>query len=339
MARIKRSFTYQGKRYYADGATVQEAERNRERMKYELEHSIASPEKMRVDELAEMYWRRIQRKDLQPKTIQHKRHLLDAYILPVIGGMRVSDVKEMHVSMILDDAADKYTQDHVQKLKGMLRGMFQLARANRIIYDDPTEYVEPPVCRKKTAIRREATITERNTYLWHLPWLDMVICCGLRPGETARVRFQDIHDQYMFVDGTKNKNAKRFVPLPLQLHDELLEIPHDFDGDYICKMRDNKRSRQWLRLVDEIGLPPSDLEPYCFRHSYITDLENCAGLSQAQIKLIAGHAVPGITDRYTHIREQTAVDALPKLEAYWSSQGILISSGQNNFVSVADATL
>ena len=150
----------------------------------------------------------------------------------------------------------------------------------------------------------------------------MVILCGLRPGETALVKYSDVGEDVLYVDGTKNKNAKRYVPLPEWLRQRILAQPHTFDGEYVCQMRDNKRSRQWLKLVKEIGLPASDLEPYCFRHSYVTDLENCPGLSQAAIKKTVGHSLEGVTDRYTHSREETARAVLPELLKYWKTQGI-----------------
>lgn len=331
--RIKRTFTWNGTRYYAEGETVLEAERNRERMKMELEYGLRSDGNMTVAQLAAIYMKTIEnsRKNLTEKTLKQKRSLIDRVILPVFGGMAARDVTQIHVIVFMNELAKKYTQAHVDRIFGLLKGIFRLGVASHQCTLNPCDNLERPQGAADGS-RREATSLEREIYLGHLIWLDMVILCGLRPGETAHVRYSDIGDGYMYVDGTKNKNAKRFVPLPEWLRSRILAQPHMFDTEFVCQMRDNKRSRQWLRLVKEIGLPESDLEPYCFRHSYVTDLENCPGLSQAAIKKTVGHSLEGVTDRYTHNREETAKKMLPQLLAYWEESGVFKE------VTVANAT-
>ena len=323
MGRIRRSFEWNGKRYFAEGSTVLEAERARERMKMELEYGLRSDGDMKVSQLAELYMRTLEtsRRNLTEKTIKQKKSIIERIILPELGSMAVRDVTQIHIMLFLNEQAEKYTQKHVDKIFSLLNGIFRMGVASRQCFINPCDNLEKPQGATERA-RREATSLERELYLGHLIWLDMVILCGLRPGETARIRYSDIGDGWMYVDGTKNRNAKRYVPLPDWLRDRILSQPHTFQNEYVCQMRDNKRSRQWLRLVDEIGLPKSDLEPYCFRHSYVTDLENCPGLSQAAIKRTVGHSISGVTDRYTHSRPETAVQMLPVLMDYWSKIGL-----------------
>ena len=321
MARVRRTFEWNGKRYYAEGATALEAERNRERMKMEFEYGLRAEGSMTVSTLADLYMNMIEksRKNLSEKTLKQKRSLIERIIKPALGSMKVRDVTQIHIMALLDELAEKYTQKHVDKVFSLLRGIFSLGLVTMQCNIHPCLNLERPRGAQDRA-RREATSLERELCLGRLLWLDMVILCGLRPGETARVRYSDIGDGWMYVDGTKNKNAKRYVPLPDWLRDRILAQPHTFDNEYVCQMRDNKRSRQWLKLVKEIGLPESDLEPYCFRHSYVTDLENCPGLSQAAIKKIVGHSLEGVTDRYTHAREETDIDAGTHLMAYWKQK-------------------
>ena len=321
MARVRRTFSWNGKRYYAEGSTALEAERARERMKMELEYGLRSDGDMKVSQLAELYMRTLEtsRRNLTEKTIKQKKSIIERIILPEFGSMAARDVTQIHVMVFLNEQAKKYTQKHVDKISTLLDGIFKMGVASRQCSVNPCDNLERPQGATERP-RREATKLERELYLGHLIWLDMVILCGLRPGETARVRYSDIGDGWMYVDGTKNKNAKRYVPLPAWLHDRILEQPHTFPNEYVCQMRDNKRSRQWIRLTESLGLPESDLEPYCFRHSYVTDLENCPGLSQAAIKKTVGHSLSGVTDRYTHSREETAISMLPHLYDYWKSQ-------------------
>ena len=321
--RVRRSFTWNGKRYYAEGENALEAERARERMKMELRMGLRSDGGMTVSQLADLYMDMIEksRRGLSEKTLKQKRSLIERIIKPAIGSMLVRDVTQIHILVLLNELSGKYTQKHVDKVVTLLKGIFSLGLVTMQCTVHPCTNLEKPQGLTESP-RREATSIERELYLGHYLWLDMVILCGLRPGETAQIRYCDIGDGYMFVNGTKNKNAKRYVHLQDWLRDRILAQPHDFDGEYVCNMRDNKRSRQWLRLVKKIKLPASDLEPYCFRHSYVTDLENCPGLSQAAIKRTVGHSLEGVTDRYTHSREETARKMLPDLLAYWESEGL-----------------
>lgn len=316
--RIRKSFTWNGKRYYAEGSTELEADRARERMKMELKMGLRADGGMTVSQLADLYMGMIEksRRGLSEKTLKQKRSLIERIIKPALGSMPAKAVTQIHIMILLNELSDKYTQKHVDKVVTLLKGIFSLGLATMQCTVHPCLNLERPQGRSESP-RREATSIERELYLGHYLWLDMVILCGLRPGETAQVRYCDIGDGWMYVDGTKNKNAKRYVPLPDWLRDRILAQPHTFDTEYVCKMRDNMRSRQWLRLVKKIKLPASDLEPYCFRHSYVTDLENCPGLSQAAIKRTVGHSLEGVTDRYTHSREETANQMLPDLLNYW----------------------
>lgn len=316
--RIRKSFTWNGKRYYAEGSTELEADRARERMKMELKMGLRADGGMTVSQLADLYMGMIEksRRGLSEKTLKQKRSLIERIIKPALGSMPAKAVTQIHIIILLNELSDKYTQKHVDKVVTLLKGIFSLGLATMQCTVHPCLNLERPQGRSESP-RREATSIERELYLGHLIWLDMVILCGLRPGETAQIRYCDIGDGYMFVNGTKNKNAKRYVPLPDWLRDRILAQPHTFDTEYVCKMRDNMRSRQWLRLVKKVPLPASDLEPYCFRHSYVTDLENCPGLSQAAIKRTVGHSLEGVTDRYTHSREETVEQMLPELLNYW----------------------
>ena len=340
MARVRRTFEWNGKRYYAEGSTPIEAERARERMKMELEYGLRTTGSMTVNQLADLYVETLQNsnRDLRDVTVSQKISIINRVIRPEFGPMAASSVTQIHVLLLLNDIAQKYSQNHVDRVLSCLNGIFKLGVAAQQVRVNPCQDIEKPMG-KRINIRREATSIERERCLGHLLWLDMVILCGLRPGETAVIRFSDIHEGYMQVEGTKKKNAKRYVPLPEWLRIRIMETPHVFENELVCSTRSNKRSREWTRLKKELSLPESDLEPYCFRHSYVTDLENCPGLSQAAIKRIIGHSLIGTTDRYTHSRVDTCLETLPLLEQYWTKLGIFRRvTEQKSVTFVTEAT-
>ena len=109
--RVKRTFTFNGKRYYADGATALEAEQARERMKMELRMGLRSDGSMTVRQLSEIYMGQLEnsRKNLREKTLKQKRSLIERKILPAIGDMAVKDVTQIHIMVILNELAKNHT--------------------------------------------------------------------------------------------------------------------------------------------------------------------------------------------------------------------------------------
>lgn len=322
--RIRKTFTFNGVRYYAEGKTGTEAIANRERMKLELEYGLYASRSMTVNQLADLYIKTTLKNRAATqteKTYKQKLFIIKNHILPAIGSMRVTDVTQVHILQLLAEIAPNYTQNRVNHTLYLLNGMFKLAIASKQCVINPCQDIEKPQG-KTVNVRREATVQERNEIYGHQIWIDMVILCGVRPGETAQIRFCDIYNGYMYVDGTKNKNAKRYVPLPAELRARILAIPHDSDDEYVCRMKDNKRSKLWLRLMRDLDMTGTDLVPHCFRHSFVTDLENCPGLPMAAVKTIVGHSMPGVTDNYTHSRQDTCIEALPKLIEYWNRLGL-----------------
>ena len=86
------------------------------------------------------------------------------------------------------------------------------------------------------------------------------------------------------------------------------------------------------KLQDTLKLPKSDLEPYCFRHSYVTDLAHIPGMTIANIKRITGHSLEEMTERYTHSRYEEAVKVLPMLEKYWNDNAFIYGHNENTVI-------
>ena len=143
--RIRKTFTHNGKRYFAEGRTLEEAIANRERMKWELEHGVHVGRYITVNELAELWYDRLDAKtSITQKTIDGRKSITNNYILPLIGGMRVANVKELHITMVLENAAKGHTKGHVKNVLAALRQLFRLALANDLCSKDPCEYVSCP---------------------------------------------------------------------------------------------------------------------------------------------------------------------------------------------------
>ena len=68
----------------------------------------------------------------------------NGYIKPMIGHMKLRDVKDIHLQRILNGQAGR-SQSHVEKLRRVLREMFSRARKSRLIpYDLSLIHISEP---------------------------------------------------------------------------------------------------------------------------------------------------------------------------------------------------
>ena len=80
---------------------------------------------------------------LTPKSLKMYDEKYRNYIQPVIGAMKLRDVREIHLQKILNDQAGR-SYSHVSKIRLVLKEMFSRARKTRIITFDPAEDLKLP---------------------------------------------------------------------------------------------------------------------------------------------------------------------------------------------------
>ena len=92
------------------------------------------------------------------------------------------------------------------------------------------------------------------------------LCTGARPGEIATVRKEEIRPGWIKINGTKTKNAVRWVKVSERISSMLAgESPEFFNFD-------NKRFRQRLqRFCETVGIKRT-VDVYTLRHTFATNL-------------------------------------------------------------------
>jgi integrase len=343
--RYRKTFVFDGKKYWASGSTEQEAIENRAVLRREMEEGKARITKnMLVRDWAGMYLETYRRPAVSDSTFKDNCSTVNVWIGPYLGNLQLKEVKLIHCQTVAN-AMSGYSKNRIKKVHWFMRKMFDTAMENGLMLSNPAARVALPKAEDGT--RRAATDSERalllrvcetNPYgLWAL----VMLCCGLRPGETARVlgNHVDLKKRVLFVDGTKTKAARRHVPIPGMLAEELARRgTRPFE--YLFTNRDGKpltktnRRRMWESIVKDMNIaagcrtshggqrvfPPfavaGDLVPYCLRHTYCTDLE-AAGVPINVAARFMGHTSIELTARiYTHASEaafENARDLMDKV--------------------------
>jgi len=359
-APFRETFTFEGKRYDIKAQTEKELILKVDAKKRALEQgSIIYKKGTTVKRWAEEWLETYKRNSVEAATFYAYQNRFNAHIYPVIGHLKLTDVKPIHLQKIINGLSG-CSRDHIKKMHYTLQQLFSDAYRNKLILINPAESLIMPAAISKT--RRSITDVERKYILkvagTHSSglWIKTMLYCGLRPAETAALqgRHIDLKNGVIKVEGslkrhgntigsTKTASGIRKVPMPdilLQEYKQLKLEPFDYvfknaDGGHMTSGGMRTRWRSFERALNiEMGCkvinkevqPPfrvaEDLVPYCLRHTYCTDLQS-AGVPINVAKELMGHKDISITAKiYTHHSEiafDNARDLINKLNSKTSA--------------------
>lgn len=194
---VRKTQWFEGHKYEATGKTEREAVRK-------LADKIAAAKRgegvvggsMTVDAWFEKWFQTYKApKSLTPKAAKMYGWEYRKHIKPVIGTMRLKDVRETDLQGILNANAGK-SASLLKKLRMILQGMFKRARQSRLIVWDPAEMLELPSMTE--GHRRSLTDDERASLLATAAthkrglWVLTLLYTGLRPAESVALTWGDI---------------------------------------------------------------------------------------------------------------------------------------------------
>lgn len=304
--------------------------------------------------------------DISPETRDDYYSRYNSKIKPVIGAMKVSDVKEIHCQRVINSMKGN-SLDYIRKVNNLMFDMFKRAKKNHYADDNPADDLKIPID-AVDGERREITETERYyTYKvaeYHRAglWVKTIMLAGLRPGETAALqgRHLDFKNNWIIIEAAvkrkdrrigdpKTGAGKRRVPMPPELIDEYKALnvgPFEFVfkntlGGQLssrnmrtmwdsfksemniamgCKVYRNKILPLNWEAVQRNGMEPiypvaADLVPYCYRHTYSTDMRE-AGCSLDDMAGVMGHEDTDTTQGYTHESKEALKRVQKKMAQY-----------------------
>lgn len=339
---MRKSFTYDGRRYYIRAKDETDYEVKKALKLKELEENKIIESNMLVRDWASEWLRTYKSGSCNDKTYKDYERRLNAYILPEIGHIRLKDVKPVHLQRVMQNIRSM-SQSRIDKIYQCLNQVFETAEQNDLIAKSPARGLQKPKGyigshRAITDAERAAILEVARTHK-HGLWVKLMLFCGLRTGETARVKVChfDFEKKLLYVDGTKTENARRMVPVPDEILEEVKALkrePFDylFTNETGRPIQPHNRGRMWKsfkkalhvqmggRLYKDAIVPPclvaEDLVPYCLRHTFCTDLQD-AGVSINVARDLMGHSDISLTAKiYTHTTDRAIEGAAALLKEY-----------------------
>lgn len=264
-----------GSRKYFRGKTKKEAEKKRDEAKLKIGMGVDISCKLTFAELADTWF------DLYKKGQLHKRseetitNTLTRYILPILGRMKVVDVKPIHIQQLMSSVKD-YSNSTQKKVLQYTRAVFEVAVENGMIPRSPVsktikaggaDPVEKVPLTREQADRLVKAVEGTRAHLLVLVLLN----AGLRIGEALGLMWSDVdfgagtitvNRSIVFPEDNrrgeintemKTDNAHRTIPLPWGVVEELRTAQKQSSSMWVFSMKDgNYLSYSSFRKLWEI---------------------------------------------------------------------------------------
>lgn len=218
---IRKSFVYDGQRYFVRGKTEEEAILNKAELKRKLENGEAVKQHRNsraervltgdtiVNDFAAVWLENYirpkvreagaskQRGTMTEKSFEMYTQKLNGFILPAIGKMKLKRVTDINLQAILNKMKkDGYSYSTCNKVKIVMNAMFSQAVKSRLITFNPADSLS--VTAEEKSQRRSLTDEERKILLKVSEshrcgsWIRFLLYSGVRPAESAALQVADI---------------------------------------------------------------------------------------------------------------------------------------------------
>lgn len=351
---FRKTFTYDGERQDIRAHTEEELAVKVAMRKRDLEEGKKKISKnMLVREWSEEFLTNYKKKSVSPETYDDYNSRLKSKILPVLGSMQLKDVKPIHCQKVLN-GMEGNSKTYISKVQNTMYQMFRRALQNNLIIVNPAEDLEVPdgedgSNRAITETERECTYKVAEYHRGGL-WVLTMLLMGLRPSETAALqgRHLDFKKRAITVEfavkkkdkrigKTKTETSTRKVPMPDELYNKFKALKVEPFGYVFTNTEGNRLSKTNMRIMwnnfkremnivmgckvhrNQVLKPyrvADDLVPYCYRHTFCTDLE-AAGVSLNEAARLMGHKNVAVTSKiYTHESEASFERVSEQLNKY-----------------------
>lgn len=345
------TFIWNGKRTYCYGKTEQEAHDNAVRKKALLEANVQrSKSRLTVSKWANQWLKDYKQGSVGDAWYKQTEGIIRNHILPSIGDRLLRDVTAADINRLMNSKAN-LSVSHQRKIAQIILQIFDSAVENDLIVKVPTRRIKTSAGKQNKASRtlteqeRSLTLAVADMHPQDGLFFLIMLFCGCRPQEVARLKMGDYDKENKTIyvhearkaDGSvgepKSESGTRLIPVPDYLAERLDKLNKN-RNELICTSKQGhpltktSQKRMWHRFRRYMDIEngaktfrggivkstlADDLRPYCYRHTYCTDLQD-AGVPITVAKDLMGHAdIKVAAQIYTHKSQKSFEDARQKI--------------------------
>jgi len=299
---MRKTFTYDGKRYYVERKTKSELDKAVEQKKLELREGRIKESNVTFKEYA-YRWLRVYKSPFVSSATEY------SYIASIktwcdsIGAIKLKCVTPEELQQVINEQYEAgVSKSKTDKLILTIRQIYRQAVSDRLIIYNPTTTIQKPRNKetRKCALTDEQyrKIVERAKEHEYGDLILTILYLGLRPMEVSLLTAGDFTNTYVHVRGTKSKKADRYVVRPEAL---ILDLRGKNDTDKVFVNKHGKTlTRDDLRRIwgsFKEGLDLDGVTLYTLRHTYGTRAQK-AGVPIDVLADLMGHEKIETTRKY-----------------------------------------
>ncbi len=247
----------------------------------------------------------------RPKSVRNDRSMLDRYVLPKLGKMKVHEVRSSDIAKLHNSLSDRPYQ--ANRVLALISKMFSLAVRWDYRRDNPANGIEKFHEEKRTRWLSDEELSRLVSALDAHPnqvaadAIRLQLLTGARIGEVLVAKWEEIDlERGVWTKPSHHTKQKQTQHLPLsRAAIELLRTMKQRGGDHLVPsprrdgpMTDLKHF--WRAIKNTAKL--DNYRIHDNRHSHASHLVS-SGLSLAIVGRLLGHTNPSTTLRYAHLAD------------------------------------
>lgn len=317
------------KRDIKTGKALSLREKTEQRKQEKIANEAAN---MTFSELFEEYYQpHIQNKD-KKSTYDREVHLYKKWLKPVLGGVKLNLISRISLIRLLQPMEKKRLSNRSKNYAiALTRQVFNFAIRNELFAgDNPAARFDEL---KKEDNRRMKFLSdeELNNLLEELKkhsysvYLMALISadCGLRAGEIFKLTWADVslEEKMLFLRDTKN-GKNRFAYMTNRVAEEFSKLKQGEGNEFVFQSKTGSKiehvSRTFERAVKALGLNDGITDRrqkvvfHSLRHTFASRLVQ-KRVSLYEVKELLGHSDIAMTQRYSHLANETLRQAVARL--------------------------
>ena len=282
----------------------------------------------------DIYWPIAQSSKKKESSRKEREHF-KKWIQPVVGDMPFKEISQIQVERIKRDMQKKKKSPRlVEYVMATFRQVWNLARESGLtVVDSPSKKVKihkPDNDRRRYLTEEEAeslldALKEKSLQVYQISLVSLDTGC--RFSEAARLTWGAIDTEKGIITYSDTKMAggtkSRVVPMTARVKGLFESMDAGEKGDLIfpdMKGRvQGKISHSFYRVVNDLKLNEGVTDPrdkvvfHTLRHTYASRMVQ-AGVDLYPVQKLLGHSVSKMTERYSHLSNDTLVLAVKRME-------------------------
>jgi integrase len=283
-------------------------------------------------------WKEERESQVRPSTISMHEEYLNAQVLPIFGNKKIKEIKPSHIHMFIQKLhKEGKAASTLITVKSILNTIFDTAVRFEYIPSNPAKNIKTPKEKKKE--KGSWTVEEATYFLskvkeryhnWIIFYL--ALFTGMRIGEIAALRWEDIFDNEIHVkrtaikfenkvsagEETKTLTSIRVIPLNNTLKEALKECKEFNTSEWVVPghkdtfLNPDSIRQIFRKLIKEFEMPY--IRFHDLRRTHVTMLID-AGVPATVVAKRVGHKGIAVTlNTYTDVYKDRLVESSEAIE-------------------------